>query len=883
MLDETSAPTRTSFASPVSVTPDPSGAFLPGTVLAERYRIVGLLGRGGMGEVYRADDLKLGRPVALKFLPRGLESDRERLERFLNEARVALSVTHPAVCRVYDIAEFEGRHYISMEYIDGEDLASLLRRIGRLPEDKALQIARQLCAGLGAAHEEGVLHRDLKPANVMIDGRGRAKITDFGLAGLAEGIAGAEVTAGTPGYMAPEQIAGESVSVRSDVYALGLVLYELFTGKAAFRADSIAELKQMQTTSVPSSPTTLVDTLDPAVERVVLRCLEKRPDRRPASALAVAAALPGGDPLAAALAAGETPSPELVAEAGKREAMRPAIALLLALAGLVLFVGASRWAASVSMLNFLPLDKRPEVLVDRAQEIIEELGFVEPAYSDPVDHAWGFFTWDSVFREVAEADDSPRRWEGLRDRPDAAAFWYRQSTALIRPRPIGGDPVYYTGIVRLDNPSRNRVGDVAVLLDLAGNLRRFDATPKRFSTREEGEPDWGPLFALAGLDPARFEEDRPRYQRYHVPDRRRAWVGTREELPEVEIRVEAGSYEGRPTMFNVAVAESYESMAADPEPTPTTIGTSVVRAIEPVLLLVLTLTAIPLALRHLKQGRADRRGAMRWALTLAGLFTVGVGLHSHLLFSSDGAGVLWEFVVAATFWMFMAWVLYVAVEPIGRRVWPTMFVSWNRLFSRPRIEWRDPLLGQSVLVGLLFGAALFLIRSPLRWTISTWLEGAPYWLNFYNTDLLLGQRIVLGDLFGAFLSGCRWFLLVATLVVLRLWIQRAWVAVLVAVLLWPLMDGFTLGEGMIYSIVGATISMFLLLRWGIVAMLLANAFLSLGWMARSPDWSAWHANAAVMTLLFVAALAAYGFWAALGGRLTAPALAPQETDSVAAS
>ncbi len=170
------------------------GRFLPGNVLAGRYRMVGLLGRGGMSEVYRADDLKLGQPVALKFLPRDVERDPRQLERFLTEARLPLKVTHPNVCRVHDIAQADGRHFLSMEYVDGEDLASLLRRIGRLPEDKAVEIARQLCAGLQAAHEEGVLHRDLKPANVIVDGRGRAKITDFGFAGATE--ASLELTRG---------------------------------------------------------------------------------------------------------------------------------------------------------------------------------------------------------------------------------------------------------------------------------------------------------------------------------------------------------------------------------------------------------------------------------------------------------------------------------------------------------------------------------------------------------------------------------------------------------------------------------------------------------------------------------------------------------------
>src|SRR5512134_2639185 len=176
-------PTRTSYRrvypNQAASTPCDEGRFLPGTVVAERYRIYGLLGRGGMGEVYRGDDLKLGQSVALKFLPRDVESDGARRARFLDEVKIARQISHPNVCRVYDVGDADGRHFLSMEYVDGEDLAALLRRIGHLPKEKAVQIARQLCAGLAAAHEQGILHRDLKPANVMIDGRGRVRITDF--------------------------------------------------------------------------------------------------------------------------------------------------------------------------------------------------------------------------------------------------------------------------------------------------------------------------------------------------------------------------------------------------------------------------------------------------------------------------------------------------------------------------------------------------------------------------------------------------------------------------------------------------------------------------------------------------------------------------------
>ncbi|MCI0415509.1 serine/threonine protein kinase [bacterium] len=297
-----------------------SGRFTAGTVLAGRYRITGRLGKGGMGEVYHAEDLKLGHAVALKFLPEALTSDGAALASFHREVRTARHVSHPNVCRVFDIVDAEGLHFITMEYVDGEDLASLIRRIGRLPVEKALELSRQICAGLAAAHDNNVLHRDLKPANIMIDGRGKARITDFGLAGLSSEFHSSELYAGTPAYMAPEQISGKEVTVRSDIYSLGLVLYELFTGKRAYEASTLSELIKLKEQTAPTNPSAHVKELDVMIERVILRCLDKDPLKRPAGALQVAAALPGGDPIAAALAAVETPSPEMVAAAATKEA-----------------------------------------------------------------------------------------------------------------------------------------------------------------------------------------------------------------------------------------------------------------------------------------------------------------------------------------------------------------------------------------------------------------------------------------------------------------------------------------------------------------------------------------------------------------------------------
>ncbi len=250
------------------------GRFDPGALLDGRYRIIGLLGRGGMGEVYRADDLRLGQPVALKLLPETLRHDPVRLAQFHNEVRTARQVSHPNVCRVYDIGEADGLLYLSMEYVDGEDLASSLRRIGRFPEDKAADIARQLCAGLAAAHQRGVVHRDLKPANVMLDGDGRVRVMDFGLAAIGRVE---DIRAGTPAYMAPEQLLGREVTAKSDIFALGLVIYELFTGRRAFTATTVAELVSQHENLSIAAPSSLVTALDPAIERAILRCLDPSP------------------------------------------------------------------------------------------------------------------------------------------------------------------------------------------------------------------------------------------------------------------------------------------------------------------------------------------------------------------------------------------------------------------------------------------------------------------------------------------------------------------------------------------------------------------------------------------------------------------------------
>ena len=389
-----------------------------------------------------------------------------------------------------------------------------------------MEIARQLCASLEAAHAEGVLHRDLKPAHVMLDGRGRAKITDFGRAGATEGIAGHEARAGTPQYMAPEQLAGGALSKQTDLYALGLVLYELFTGKRAFEAGQIADLARLQQ-STPTSPSAHVSNLDPSIERAILRCLAPNPADRPSSAAALAAALPGGDPLAMAQAAGETPSPEMVARAGGTGALRPPVAvacLATVLAGLVVvWVG----FGYVSMFRYLPLPLSPAELRTAARSSIAAIGYAQP----PVDVASGFGWSERVVEQIVREDPSRDRWNRLRTAvPPAAYFWYRES-------PVPLVPTSYVGRTGSFNPPMTRAGMAFVRLDPTGRLFVFMGVPPEYSESPGPweEPDWPALFRQAGLDVADFAPGGPAMDAAQRRGRPAAGVG--EGQPEGRSRV----------------------------------------------------------------------------------------------------------------------------------------------------------------------------------------------------------------------------------------------------------------------------------------------------------------------------------------------------------
>jgi len=515
--------------------------FVPGTLIAGRYRIIALLGKGGMGEVYRADDLSLEQQVALKFLPE-TATDEATLERFRNEVRIARRISHPNVCRVYDIGEAEHQIFLSMEYIDGEDLGSLLRRIGRISGDKAAEIARKICAGLAAAHTQGVLHRDLKPANIMLNADGEILITDFGLAGLATEIS--DIRSGTPAYMAPEQLTGREVTTRSDIYSLGLVLYELFTGKRAFEGKTYDEIIRDRHDRTPSRPSTLVKDLDPAAERAILHCLEPDPVARPNSPLAVAAALPGGDPLAAALAAGETPSPELVAAAGENIGLQARAAVLWFSVAVLGVLAYYLIAVQASGLDRLDMPYTPEVLSQKARDVVQELGY----NATPVDSA----EWLGHHDDFLEFLDShPPNWEErLKGRPSIVKFVRRESPENLIALNVK-DNSLLPGVVNDDDPPPTESGMVRIQLDSHGRLSQFDAVPpEKDTSAKSGSPDWKQLFTLAGLEMSQFKEAEPNWNSLASSDARAAWTGM---WPGTSypLRVEAASYRGKPVYFSL--------------------------------------------------------------------------------------------------------------------------------------------------------------------------------------------------------------------------------------------------------------------------------------------------------------------------------------------
>jgi hypothetical protein len=827
-----------------------------GAIIAGRYRLVTMLGRGGMGEVYRADDLTLDQAVALKFLPESVTAGDERLNQFHNELRIARRVSHKNVCRLYDLGEAGGRRFLTMEYVDGEDLSSLLRRIGRLPQGKAVEIARQLCAGVAAAHESGVLHRDLKPANLMLDAQGNVRITDFGIATAGEDQ---HALAGTPHYMAPEQFEGRPASVASDVYAIGLVLYEVFTGRRAIDSPTLAHLQDFHKTGTIPTPSALIGDLDPAIDRLILRCLSKDPARRPPSALAVAAALPGADPVAAALAAGTTPSPEILAAAGEVEAMpaRRGIALIaLTVLGLLAF---ATYSARSSVVGRTPLDLPPEVLADRAGQVIASLGYPEP----PGDRAYGFLRASDYTAWLFTNRATAQRYQPLgAGNPSAILFWYRSA-----PRPL--QPFVQSPVTVFDPPS-TETDMRTVVLDPRGRLREFRSVPpQRDASRDpRAAPPWNVGFVAAGLDLPAFTAAPPEWTPRDYAEVRAAWEGPLGDPEGLRVRVEAGAYRGKIVAFSVVGPWTQPTLMQGRR------QSDIDRIINAVITLVVvalfTISAL-IAHRNLAANRADRRGATRLAA-----FVTGLGFLVWLLRAHHSSSIpaeyqsLFRALSETALTSVLIWVVYIALEPSVRRLWPDSLLGWSRLMAG---HFRDPRVGRDVLIGVVVGVAVSLVDVG-KAMILPWLGYAAPSSTYGGTvDILNGPgRMAAAWALGAGSSVQAALIFVLLIVLIRLTLRRPWLTIPVTALLLSVPAMAQSGTTntlliMAFPLVTGILFTLLIFRFGLLAFAIAWFV----WNVASnavfvQDWSHWSAAAGNWTLAGLIGLTLFGFYAARAGQ-----------------
>jgi len=831
------------------------GRFVPGTLVGGRYRIIGLLGRGGMGEVYRATDLALGQSVALKFLPAEAAQDQHRLERFHAEVRIARQVSHPNVCRVYDIGQAEGMPFISMEYVDGEDLASLLLRIGRLPADKALETARKLCAGLAAAHDRGIIHRDLKPQNIMMNKRGDVVIMDFGLAAIADQLSGAEARNGTPAYMAPEQLRGAEVSSASDIYALGLVLYELFTGKRPFHANTVQDMLRQQESAQLTSMSSIASDIDPGVEKAVRRCLDPDPARRPPSALSVAAALPGGDPLAAALAAGEMPSPELVASAGKLEGLAPRYSVPCLIAIVVCLCASVALRARYAAVMHTPLDNPPDVLAHQAREMASSFGYPKK----PADSVLSIADRGDLLEHLKHLPQ-PLRWDEWLAAEAPIQADYRESLSALEADPYGE--------VTPNNPAPTAPGMARVVLDGAGRLREFQANP--YQDAQPLTPAVAPeaVFHAAGLEMAPFTEIPATFVPAGPSSEAHSWKGPHPRIPGLNLKVDLASWKGRITQVAIHFDWPKPGAAAPAK-------NAVSRARDVVLLslsLVGLLSVVLLARRNWRLGHIDRKGALRLGIARCLLgFVAWIGtVHPvpdesmiPIFFSNCAAWLMWGAAVA---------LLYIALEPLVRARWPHSIVTWSRLLAG---RWLDAQVGSHILIGATVGAVVWVAA---EW-FGDWQSGRLTTLGGLASSLGTRQWLAAfaNNMQGALFFGLLVFFSICGL---RLMVKKDVPAAILAALLLLFASGlFSSPDWKVFLAIYIgmySVLVFVLLRLGLVATMAAVFFIdSSNLITLGADWKTWYAPAGLASFALLLGIAIFAFWRSLGSHeLFAPPANP---------
>jgi hypothetical protein len=642
---------------------------------------------------------------------------------------------------------------------------------------------------------------------------------------------------------------------------LGLVLYEIFTGRRVFEAANLADLIRQHESSTPKSPSQLVEGVDPLVERVILRCLENEPANRPRSALQVAAALPGGDPLAAALAAGETPSPEMVAAAGGEGVMEPKLAWGALLATLVVLAAIVLLSPYSTDLGLASPRKTLGALQERSEQIIERIGYTDP----PADRAsWFERNYEFMLYQVRQFSTPVARKNIAHAEQGVLTYFYRQS-----PLPLAAWTSFTSRIGPLD-PPHEISGMITVVLDGNGRFIGFWCVPPQVEKApgKVSEPNWSQMLADTGLDPASLTSVEPTWLPPVGFDRRFGWRGFYPEDPKTEIQISAASYRGKPVYFQVIGPWTRPwRMQAQPRTLARMVSDSVF------LLggVVITVVAALFARRNLRLGRGDRKGAFRIS---AFVFCVSVCsgflVAHHVVDLGAEFQILVRTVGEALFSVVSLWFLYVALEPYVRRQWPELLISWSRLLSG---RFRDPLIGRDLLVGILFGSITALLIHAAN--------ALPCWVNLPGetavpiNSLTLGSPLdVLGVLLGTVPTGVfPAFAITFILFLAKTLLRRYWPSVLATGLLILLINlgGENFALELPLGLLVTVISMFVLLRFGMFA--LAVEFLTgagLGSLLLAfpvtLDLTKWYATHSLFMFAILLALLVYGLRIATGNK-----------------